>query len=69
MSKECIGCGIELQDDNVLLEGYTHDLNNDLCRRCFRMKNYGEYEFITKSNSEYIQVLKNIGAKKSLVFI
>lgn len=67
MNKKCIGCGVELQDNNVLLEGYTHDLSNDLCRRCFRMKNYGEYEFITKSNSEYIQVLKNIGTKKSLV--
>ena len=67
MIKKCIGCGVELQDNNILLEGYTHDLSNDICRRCFRMKHYGEYEFITKSNDEYIKLLKNIGSKTSLV--
>lgn len=67
MIKKCIGCGVELQDNNILLEGYTHDLSNNICRRCFRLKNYGEYEFITKSQEEYTKLLKNIGSKSSLV--
>lgn len=67
MNKKCLGCGAILQDDNILLEGYTTDLKNDYCRRCFKMKNYGEYEFITKSNEEYIEILKRIGKTKSLV--
>lgn len=67
MIKKCVGCGIELQDNNSLIEGYTQDLRNDLCRRCFRMRNYGEYEFVTKSNDEYIKILKNIGNQKCLV--
>ena len=65
--KKCSGCGIVLQDDNVLLEGYTTSLENDICQRCFRMKNYGEYQVITKSNEEYIEILTNVGKTKDLV--
>ncbi len=67
MIKTCRGCGVTLQDNNVLLEGYTNDMRNDYCRRCFKMNNYGEYEFVTKSNSEYIKILERIGKSKSLV--
>lgn len=67
MIKTCKGCGVILQDNNVLLDGYTNDLRNDYCRRCFKMNNYGEYEFVMKSNSEYIEILKRIGKTKSLV--
>ena len=38
--KYCQGCGIKLQDENVLQEGYTADLANDLCARCFKLKNW-----------------------------
>lgn len=67
MSKKCVGCGILLQDNNILLEGYTTNLNNEYCMRCFKMTNYGEYEFVTKSNQDYIDILKKIGTKKTLV--
>lgn len=67
MSKYCIGCGILLQDENVLQEGYVTTLENDLCQRCFRMKNYGEYQVSTKSNEEYIEILKSIDETKDLV--
>lgn len=65
--KKCQGCGVILQDENVLQEGYTTNLENDLCQRCFRMKNYGEYQVITKSNDEYIDILKEVGKTKDLV--
>ena len=42
--RHCKGCGILLQDENILLPGYTTDLDNDVCQRCFRIKNYGEYQ-------------------------
>lgn len=66
-NKKCKGCGILLQDENVLLEGYTTSLENDLCQRCFRMKNYGEYQFVTKSNQEYLDILEGVGKTKDLV--
>ena len=57
--KTCTGCGVKLQDQNVLQEGYTTSLENDICQRCFRMRNYGEYQVITKSNEEYLNILKS----------
>lgn len=65
--KKCLGCGVVLQDENILQEGYTTQLDNDICQRCFRMKNYGEYQVVTKSNDEYIEILKNVGKTKDLV--
>ena len=65
--KRCSGCGVLLQDQNVLQEGYTTSLDNDICQRCFRMKNYGEYQVVTKSNDEYLKILKGIGETKDLV--
>ena len=67
MIKYCKGCGVRLQNNNMLLEGYTTDISNDLCRRCFRLKHYGVYETVAKSNDEYLQIIKDVGSTKSLV--
>ena len=65
--KYCTGCGILLQNDNILDLGYVSNLDNDICQRCFRMKNYGEYVTVTKSNEEFLEILKNVGKTKDLV--
>lgn len=65
--KKCSGCGIVLQEDNVLQEGYTTSLENDICQRCFRLKNYGEYTKTAKTNEEFISILKSVGETKDLV--
>ena len=65
--KRCEGCGVVLQDQNVLQDGYTTNLENNICQRCFRMKNYGEYQVVTKSNDEYLEILKDVGKTKDLV--
>ena len=65
--KKCLGCGVTLQDVNILQEGYTTTLENDLCQRCFRMKNYGEYQVVAKSNDEYLEILKDVAETKDLV--
>lgn len=65
--KYCKGCGVKLQDSNVLFEGYTSDLSNDFCSRCFRLNNYGEYAISAKSNDEYIDILKSVNETKDLV--
>ena len=65
--KRCNGCGVVLQDENVLQEGYTTNLENNICQRCFRMKNYGDYQVITKSNDEYIKILEDVSKTKDLV--
>lgn len=65
--KICIGCGAKLQDENIALEGYTSNIENDICSRCFRLKNYGEYQIVAKSNDEYIEILKEVDKTKDLV--
>ena len=52
---KCIGCGT-LLDNN----------EKELCERCFKLKNYGEYKVVDQSNSEYLTILKEIN-KDSLV--
>ena len=42
-------------------------MENDVCQRCFRLKNYGDYQVVTKSNSEYIKILEDVGKTKDLV--
>jgi aspartyl aminopeptidase len=65
--KRCQGCGVLLQNENILQEGYTTNLENDICQRCFRMKNYGEYQVVTKSNEEYLKILRSVSETKDLV--
>lgn len=65
--KTCKGCGVTLQDQNVLQEGYVTSLDNDICQRCFRMKNYGDYQIVTKSNEEYLEILKEVDKTNDLV--
>ncbi len=40
--KFCKGCGLELQSENKNKQGYTPNLDFDICQNCFRSKNYGE---------------------------
>ena len=38
---KCIGCGAILQNTDPTIDGYTPNLANKLCQRCFKIKNYG----------------------------
>ena len=42
MTRKCMGCGSILQVDNKDNIGYTPDINNNLCMRCFKLKHYGK---------------------------
>ena len=63
----CNGCGVRLQDENMLNIGFTTNLKNDLCMRCFRLKNYGEYESVASSLIDVEKILKSINKTNSLV--
>lgn len=68
MSK-CIGCGATLQTTEFDNIGYTTKLENNLCERCFRIRNYNDYKFVIKDNNDYINILKNIGKTDELVIL
>ena len=65
--KHCLGCGVRLQDENILNIGYTTNLNNDLCMRCFRLRNYGEYESISSNLVSYEKILSIVNRSRELV--
>jgi len=65
----CTGCGILLQTENKNEIGYTTNIENKLCERCFRIKNYGEYKVITKDNNEFIKILEDINKTKDLCIL
>lgn len=66
---KCIGCGVKLQNSNKEELGYTINLNNNLCERCFRIRNYNEYKFVVKDNEDYINILKDINTTNDLVVL
>ncbi len=66
-AKYCKGCGIRLQDVNILNVGFTTNLNLDYCMRCFRLKNYGEYESVSSNIIEYDKIIEAINKTKDLV--
>lgn len=66
---KCVGCGSLLQSHDKEKEGYTKDINNTLCERCFRIRHYNEYKLISKDNNDYIDILKNINKTDSLVVL
>lgn len=66
---KCIGCGIILQTESREKLGYTTDIEKKLCERCFRIENYGEYKKVTKNNTEYINILKEINKTNDLVVL
>lgn len=70
MNNKCIGCGVKLQSDDINKEGYIEDdicLESRICRRCFKIKNYGDYSFTNRDNASYEKILSNINSDDSLV--
>ena len=72
MNKICRGCGALFQSNNPELEGFIKEENKEkstLCERCFRIRNYGEYQKITKKNDDFFEILKQINETGDLVVL
>ena len=68
MSK-CLGCGIKLQNTDSNIEGYVENIDNNICERCFKLKNYGEYKITNKTNEDYLSILKNIDNNSLVIYV
>lgn len=66
---KCLGCGSILQDKEPDKLGYTSNINSNLCERCFRIKNYGDYKVVNKDNNEFIDILKQIDKTNDIVVL
>lgn len=61
MSK-CIGCGIALQNIDKEKLGYTKNLDNKYCERCFKTIHYNEEKKVTNlDNSKIIEKINKLG--------
>lgn len=72
MNKMCRGCGALFQSNNPELEGFIKEENKEkstLCERCFKIRNYGEYQKITKKNDDFFEILKQINETGDLVVL
>lgn len=69
MTKRCLGCGIELQTTDKNKLGYTLEVDNDYCERCFRLKNYGEYKSVSLTNDDYKKIIDNIPKDALVVYV
>lgn len=69
-NKYCIGCGVLLQCEDSFDDGYVNPNmygETIMCRRCFRLKHYGEYKITNKSTSFYKNIIKDIFKANDLV--
>lgn len=66
---KCLGCGITLQTANKEELGFTTNMGNEICERCFRLKNYGEYKTVSLNNKDYEQIIKNIPNTSLIVYV
>lgn len=66
---KCIGCGVILQTKDKGSLGYTINLNNELCERCFRIRNYNDYKFVVKDNNDFVNILKDVNTTNDLVVL
>jgi hypothetical protein len=66
MTKKCLGCGIKLQSNNSLEAGYAPSEKNNLCMRCFKLKNYNEL-INTGVNIDNQKLIEKINKRKEFV--
>ena len=66
---KCIGCGSILQTEDSNKQGYTKNIDNVLCERCFRIKHYNDYKLISKDNNDFIKILTNINKNDLVVLV
>lgn len=66
---KCQGCGSVLQNQNLNLDGYTQDIDNALCERCFRIKNYNDYHKIMKTNNDFMPIIRDVSNSHDLVVL
>lgn len=70
MTKKCLGCGALFQIKDPKKAGFIEKENYNkavICKRCFRIKNYGDYEVINKDIKDYERIFDEISKRRDLI--
>ena len=69
MSCKCLGCGalIQVTDSNAI--GFSRNIDDKYCERCFRIKNYNDYKFVDKNPKDFDFIIDNINCTNDLVVL
>ncbi len=65
----CIGCGVKLQKVDKNMDGYITDIEDNICQRCFNIKNYGKNALVNKNNIDYMNILNNIKEDDLVIYV
>lgn len=69
-----MGCGIELQSEDEKKEGYVPESvlaekGNAICKRCFKIKNYGQYIPVKLTEEDYVKEVKKVLPNAGLILL
>ncbi|MRR18405.1 MAG: ribosome biogenesis GTPase YqeH, partial [Deltaproteobacteria bacterium] len=65
--KKCVGCGAMLQMQDPEAAGYIVKDGQTLCRRCYRLKHYGDTAVLKVSKADSEEVLSRVAKMDVLV--
>lgn len=67
----CQGCGAKMQSTHQDAKGYVleEQAHKNYCRRCFRIRQYSEFQVIDINNSELYEMISNFVAKKNPILM
>lgn len=67
--KKCKGCGALLQDENPKKVGYSVNLEQDYCQRCFRLTHYGDNKLLRLKDVSNDEVYDIYRENKDALFV
>lgn len=65
----CIGCGVKLQNFDKNGDGYILDIEDNLCQRCFNIRNYSKCGAVKSNNIDYMNIINNIKGDDLVIYV
>ncbi len=69
MTNKCIGCGIDLQTSEPTMLGFANSLESSYCKRCYRIKHYGDYTSLKKHSVSSDKVFEAVNQLEGVILL
>lgn len=69
MTNKCVGCGIDLQINEPEMLGFTNSLDSTYCKRCYRIKHYGDYTSLKKHAVSSDRVFEAVNQLEGVILL